>query len=355
MPSYFGRGTTGKNPQRTSAIGVGVIGLGMGVNMLAVNQDPAARMQVRALCDTDEMLLRQVGDRHGIPFVTTDYRELLMRPEIDMVGIYTPDHLHMEHIEAAVAVGKHIICTKPMVVSLQEARRVVDLVHGRDIKFLVGQTCRFVPEFMAAKKVYDDGDLGRPLFAEAHYVHDMRPVMDRTPWRYEQPQDWLYGGACHPIDLLCWFFGDVEEVFVYASCSQMDSRYPADKHDNFLINLRFQSGLIARVLAVFGLVEPPLPMLGLSIFGDKGSFVNDRLVLDTIKGQAVMPLHVDREQGHGREVWRYMRHFEECLQEDKRPLIDGVAGAKVIATAAACWESIRSGLPAKVESVQSFE
>ena len=183
-------------------------------------------------------------------------------------------------------------------------------------------------------------------------MHHMRPVLDRTPWRYEYPQDFLYGGACHPIDLLCWFLGDVEEVFVYASSSGMDPRYPATKHDNFLINLRFRSGIMARVLAVFGLVEPPLPMLGLSIFGDKGSFVNDRLVLDKIHGQPVMSLNFDRDQGHGHEVRRYMRHFEECLLEDKQPLIDEVAGAKVIATAAACWESIRSGLPAQVEPIQ---
>ena len=224
-------------------IGVGVIGLGMGANMLAVNEDATSRMEVRALCDSDPARLERLGNQHGISHVTADYRELVARPDIDMVGIYSPDHLHMEHIEAAAAAGKHIICTKPMVVSLEQARRVVQLVRANGVKFLVGQTSRFVPRFMAAHKLYEDGDLGRPLFAEAHYVHDMRPVMDRTAWRHESPQDWLYGGACHPIDLLCWFLGDVEEVFVYASCSHMDDRYPADKHDNFLINLRFRSGV----------------------------------------------------------------------------------------------------------------
>jgi predicted dehydrogenase len=228
---------------------------------------------------------------------------------------------------------------------------VVQLVRANGIKFLVGQTSRFVPRFMAAHKLYEEGDLGRPLFAEAHYVHDMRPVMDRTAWRHESPQDWLYGGACHPIDLLSWFFGDVDEVFVYASCSHMDDRYPADKHDNFLINLRFRSGVIARIFAVYGLVEPPLPMQGLGIYGDKGSFVNDQLVLDKIEWQPEMSLEFRREAGHGGEVLRYMRHFEECLRSDTRPLIDEVTGAKVIATASACWDSIRTGLPAKVADV----
>jgi predicted dehydrogenase len=204
---------------------------------------------------------------------------------------------------------------------------------------------------MAAKRLYDDGDLGRPLFAEAHYVHDMRPVLDRTPWRHEAPQDVLYGGACHPIDLLRWFFADVDEVFCYASKSGLDPRYAVhDRHDNFLINLRFASGLIARVLAVFGLVEPPLPMLGLGVYGTGGSFVDDRVVFDRLLGKPELHLRFRDEAGHGGEVLRYLRHFEECLLEDRRPLVDEREGARCIATCAAAWESIRTGLPAKVDN-----
>ncbi|MEZ4733626.1 MAG: Gfo/Idh/MocA family oxidoreductase, partial [Caldilineaceae bacterium] len=172
-------------------IGVGIIGLGMGRNMLAINEDPASRLQVRAICDTNADLVERVRTQHNLPFATTTYQELLARPDIQVVGIYSPDHLHMAHIEAAAQAGKHIICTKPMVVSLAEAQRTVELVRQHDIKFMVGQTCRFMPAFQAAKKLYDDGDLGHPLFAEAHYVHDMRPVLDRTSWRHEAPQDLL--------------------------------------------------------------------------------------------------------------------------------------------------------------------
>ena len=119
-------------------IGVGVIGLGMGANMLSVNEDATSRMEVRALCDSDPARLERLGNQHGISHITADYRELVARPDIDMVGIYSPDHLHMEHIEAAAAAGKHIICTKPMVVSLEQARRVVQLVRANGVKFLVG-------------------------------------------------------------------------------------------------------------------------------------------------------------------------------------------------------------------------
>ena len=196
---------------------------------------------VRAICDVSEDAVRKVAsERSGDAlFETDDYRKILDRSDIDVVGIYSPDHLHMQHLRDALDAGKHVICTKPMVVSLEEAQATVDLVRKTGKKFLVGQTCRFVPRFMAAKTLLDDGDLGRLLFAESHYVHDMRPLFDITPWRCEAPQDFMYGGACHPIDLLRWIAGDVLEVSCYAQASGMDSRYPAGKMDNFLINLKF--------------------------------------------------------------------------------------------------------------------
>jgi predicted dehydrogenase len=174
-------------------------------------------------------------------------------------------------------------------------------------------------------------------------------VLDKTPWRHEAPQDVLYGGACHPIDLLRWFFGDVEEVFCYGQKSGMDPRYARhDLYDNFLINLRFANGVIARVLAVFGLVEPPLPMLGLGIFGTLGSFVNDRYVLDKLPKKPELQLQFPPASGHGGEVLRYLRHMEACIVEDRRPLVDEIEGAKCIATCAAVAESIRTGLPVRV-------
>ena len=331
-------------------IGVGVIGLGMGRNMLQINDDRSSRLVVRAVCDADADALGRIKrDRpHDELFATMDYREVLDRADLDVVGIYTPDHLHMQHLQDALDAGKHVICTKPMVVSLKEAKETVGLVRRTGRKFLVGQTCRFVSQFMAAKQFLDDGDLGRPLFAEAHYVHDMRPVMDRTPWRYEAPQDWMYGGACHPIDLLRWLFGDIDEVFCYGSKSGMDPRYPADVHDNFLINLKFKSGLIARVLAVYGLVEPPLPMLGLGIYGTKASLVNQKVVFDKIYGKPEWEAVYRPDRGHAGEVLRYMRHFEDCLLNDTKPTVDEIEGAKCIAACSAARDSIASGLPEKV-------
>ena len=67
---------------------------------------------------------------------------------------------------------------------------------------------------MEAKRACDAGEIGELFMAESHYVHDLRPVYDYSPWRVEMPQDLILGGACHPIDLLRWFMGDIDEVTV---------------------------------------------------------------------------------------------------------------------------------------------
>ena len=334
----------------SNEIGVGVIGLGMGRNMLGINYDAKSRLAVRAICDVSADAVAKVASEHSgeTLFQTDDYRKILDRSDIEVVGIYSPDHLHMRHLRDALEAGKHVICTKPMVVSLEEAKATVDLVRRTGRKFLVGQTCRFVPRFMAAKKLLDDGDLGRLLFAESHYVHDMRPLFDRTPWRCQAPQDFMYGGACHPVDLLRWIAGDILEVSCYGQAAGMDARYPAGKMDNFLINLKFENGVIGRVMAVFGLVEPPQHMNGLSVYGTKGSFVEEVAVFDKFMNQPEWTVEFRPEAGHGNEVLRYMRHFEECLIEDKRPMVDEIEGAKCISACAAAWKSIETGKPEKV-------
>ena len=342
-------------------IGLGIIGIGMGANVLPINQNPHSRLEVRGLCSQTESKTQALAEAWKIPFWTNDYRKLIARDDIQVIGIYSPDHLHTEHASAALAAGKHVICTKPMCTRLEDALELVRLVHETGLKFLVGQTMRFDPEFSSAKQLFDDGDLGEIIFAEAHYVHDARTFFPLTPWRLQVPQDLMYGGASHPIDLLRWFLGDVEEVHAYGRKGKLTPEYPFE--DNYLINLKFKNGAIARVLAAYGLVEPPMPMMGLGLYGARASLTADftdkqaghlKLVFDKLVGRPVakmtFPAETEGPLGHGAGVMRYLQHFEECLTEGKTPSPSVQDGAKSVAVCAAAWESVRGGGVVKVHS-----
>ena len=251
------------------SIGVAVIGLGMGGTMLPLNKDESSPFEVRSICSPTESKVAATAKEWGIGHWSTDYRDVVARSDIDVVGVYSPDHLHTEHVTAALEAGKHIVCTKPMVTTVEDAERLVKLVEEKGVKFLVGQTMRFEPEFTAAKAQFEAGNLGDLILVEGHYVHDMRHVYPFTPWRKNVPQDLLYGGVSHPVDILRWILGDIEEVHAYGNRAGLTPEVAIK--GNFLLNVKFVNGVMGRVLGVYDVVHPPMPMMGINLWGHKGN------------------------------------------------------------------------------------
>ena len=330
----------------TKDIGIGVIGLGMGRSVLQANNDDGSRMVVTGVCDLNEGKMAECADTYGVGFTTTQYQRLVQRDDSEVIAVYSPDHLHCQHILAALAEGKHVIVTKPMVNTMEEAEQVVAAVQQSGKKQLVAQTQRFRPEHLAARDLLDRGELGDLIFLQTSYVHDMRPVL-ATPgrdWRKDPAKkDWLVGAACHAIDLALWFGGDVAEVSAYAnSGGVLDGR---EGDNNFVINLRFTNGAIGRILALFSVVRPP-PGLGvLGLCGTRGSIAGTRVSLDTAEGVVESELAVDAAlaKGHGGETKRILKHLQDCILNDAAPMVDAVQAARTLAVALAVRDSIRTG------------
>lgn len=344
-------------------IRLGVIGMGftnMASTLMLLKDVPDLRYEIKAICSVPADLAQKCAAAFGIPFWTADYRELVSREDVDAVCVFSPDHLHAEHCVGALENGKHVVCTKPMVTNLEDAKKLVGLVRQKKVKFLVGQTMRFDRQFLTAMRLFQDGDIGKLIALESYYVHDMRPVYEATPWRKTVPQDLMFGGCVHSIDVIRAFGGDVESVHAVAVKGNLTEGY--NIADNFFINLQFKSGVIGRVSGLYGIVHPPTPMMQFGIYGTKGSLQSEftdnepgqvRLVLDKLHGHKAMVSNFDAERdtsayGHGATVIRYMRHFQECLDNDADPVPGVLDGAKSVAVGAAAWESVNSGKAVKV-------
>jgi predicted dehydrogenase len=115
-------------------------------------------------------------------------------------------------------------------------------------------------------------------------------------------------------------------------------------------------------MGLYDIVHPPMPMMQLSVFGSKGTIIGDftdnkeghvKLMLDKMATrepfEVTCPPEIDTSvYGHGQTVIRYMRHFQQCLEEDLEPSPNVIDGAKSIAVGVAAWESIETGKPVKV-------
>jgi predicted dehydrogenase len=349
-------------PAKKENIRLGVIGMGL-TNMAStftlLKDIPDLRYQITAMCALPAPAARECAEKFNIPYWTTDYRELVSRADVDAVCVFSPDHLHAEHCKAALENGKHVVCTKPMVTKLEDARVLVNLVREKRLKFLVGQTMRFDRQFLNAKEYYQKGDLGSLIAVESFYLHDMRPVYEATPWRKTVPQDLMFGGCVHSIDVIRSFAGDVDTVHAVASKGGLTD-LPIE--DNFFLNLKFKSGVIGRVSGLYGIVHPPTPMMQFNLYGTKGSLQSEftdnqpgqvKVVLDSLFDHKTYQAGFEAERdtsayGHGATVVRYMRHFQDCLDNDLDPSPSVLDGAKSVAVGVAAWESIRTGQTVKV-------
>ena len=333
---------------------IGVYGLGMGANLLTLNQDPASRGKVRSICTRNPAKLQRFQAEYGVERAFTDYQRMLDDPELDIVAVYTPDALHAEHCVQALEAGKHVVCTKPMATSNAEAARIVEAVRVSGRKFMVAQTARFVSPCEHTRQFLDRGEIGRVLACRSQYIHDVSPYLSITPWRLQMPQDFLYGGGLHPIDLLRWYVGEVQEVYAYAQKSGRSPEYRLE--DNFLILLKFASGCLGTVSVLCGVVHPPVPIIQLELFGDAGSLLATysegqpgvlRLVNGKLPEHPVQEIQYAPETGvtyqHGAAERRIFEQFFDCLENDRRPDPDEIQGARGVAVADAAWESIRTG------------
>ena len=142
-------------------LGVGVIGLGMGRDLFYLNHEPNTCFEVRGVCGVNPEKAARIAAQNGIGFSTPDYHELLHRDDIHVIAVFSPDHLHGEHCLAALRAGKHVLVTKPMVDKLSEAVAITREAEARGLKLLVGETCRWYASFLALRRFYEDGDLGR--------------------------------------------------------------------------------------------------------------------------------------------------------------------------------------------------
>ncbi len=222
-----------------------------------------------------------VGNLYGFDVKEIEFPLLEMKYQfdeflglVDAVSICTPDDSHYEYIEKALSAGKHVLVEKPMVASAYEARKVADMVSKYDdLVFAVHHQMRYVPAFQEAKKIIESGELGEIFYIEANYWHNMRERdLMFDDWRVKgKGQSIIFGGACHPLDLILYLVGECVESHKTLVNKKAYRRYPL-KYTSATSILRFESGLVAKCHTNNCVVFPQYN--NLVVLGDKGSYID---------------------------------------------------------------------------------
>src|ERR1044072_1867471 len=140
-------------------VGVGLIGSQFICSIHADSVHRCGDAEAVAVASPTEGNARKFADRFDIPHHFTDYKKMLEMPEIDMVIIGVPNHLHFQVAMDAIAAGKHIVMEKPLCLNLDEADRMIAAGKRANRKLMYAEELCFAPKYIRLKQLLDSGAL----------------------------------------------------------------------------------------------------------------------------------------------------------------------------------------------------
>lgn len=347
-------------------LGLGVLGLGEGRSIISGGLS-SPRWRVAALCDVNEELGRERLAEFGLPakVFTRDYDAMLADSKVDVVGIYTPDHLHAEHVIKALRAGKHVVCTKPFIDSLASAKAVLDAVEKSGRQVMVGQSSRHFAPFARQRQHYEQGVLGELICVEACYNADHRWFLAK-PWARKPEFKWLYGGLSHPVDFVRWYLPRITEVAGYSLLSPNGRRHGLVNPDTFQFVMRDAEGRVARVSGAYsGPVVPTLRDSNMScvlrgtLGASQGDYydlryawkTDERAMVETFEDQDAHFFRFGGHSHHAGEYQNYLDYFARCIAKGETPRPDATEGIVTVALMQAMEEATQTGQAVKVREV----
>jgi len=223
-----------------------LLGAGSIVNdhMDGFNQD--GRGKFIWVCDSDLNRAKEIAAKYGIEKITTDYRECINDKDLDFVDILAPNFLHKPMAIEAMEQGLAVLCEKPMALNAAESSDMAEASKKTGKRLFVKYHQRFDPVHALAKSMLLSGEFPRPVMGLATLFGNHLPsMMNPSHWRGIPS---LTGGGClfssgsHIIDLLRFFFGDVEAIS--AVNRQLIANNPEKGDDNACVILEFKCGII---------------------------------------------------------------------------------------------------------------
>lgn len=363
---------------------MGVIGTGGRSTIVEYWHNPTGNSVVVGAADVSLKALEKFKNEiNHEAFVTTDYKELLAREDIDAVAILTPDYLHEEHATAALRAGKHVYCEKPLAITPEACDRILDEAKKSGKHFMIGFNMRYMSMYQTMKEIIDSGVIGdiKAVWVRHFvglggyfYFHDWHGTAANTT-------SLLLQKASHDIDVIHWLTGSyAAKVSAFGSLDYYGGDKPNDLHcpdcelketcpdaslerltqcafreeidveDNSMIIMELEGGIKASYMQCH---FTPDYSRNYTIIGTKGRIenddVNDKVYVKTRKSgswheMSDIVYEMKKMPGtHGGADPRICEDFVNLVLFDKQPLTTSFAGRMSVAVGCAATESIRSG------------
>ena len=303
--------------------------------------------ELAAFTDPAPARHREVTARFGALQGYRDYREMLRNERLDVVSVCTPNKFHCENVVAALEAGCHVLCEKPIAVSLKQADRMIAAARAARRKLMIGFTHRLLAGPRRCKALLEEKAIGKPFMIRVRFAHGgPYPGWAKNSWFYNK--DLAAGGArldmgIHAIDLCLWLLGPITSVSGRART--LIKKIEVD--DNALAIFEFKSGAMG-YMEVGWTSQPGFS--GFEIYGTKGTLICNYLKgLEFCSGKAsagkdstVEWSMIEKRPASGGweiEIDRWM----DVVRGKERLTMTGTAGRNALEVALAAYKSSDSG------------
>jgi len=266
--------------------GFGVIGCGVisDTHIKAIESIDEARLV--AVCDTREQAAKAKADKWGCEWYT-DLQQMLARDDIHVVNVVVPSGLHAKLGIQAADAGKHVICTKPIDITLEAIDALIAAGERNNVKIAATHQCRDYRIYRRAKQAIDEGRLGRMLYGNVRVPWYRSDEYYSDGWHGTRALDGggaLMNQSIHYIDLLLWMMGKVTCVCGFAEALGHD----IEVEDCATASLQFESraqGMIQGTTCTYRGYEARL-----GLHGTKGNImvVGDELMMWDLEGEEIL-------------------------------------------------------------------
>lgn len=255
----------------TQPLRVALVGLGIGRQHALAYRNMPDRFTIQAVCGLEAETVKRAAGEFGAQHALNRFDDVLDLPDIDVIDICTPPHLHAPQAEAALRAGKHVICEKPLTLSLDMIDHLaqVERESGKQLmpifQYRFGGGVRKMRRLMAAQLT------GAPLIASVE-IHWRRRASYYTvaPWRGKLNTELggvLTSQAIHALDMLMEIVGPAKRLFAITATKSN----PVEIEDCAAISMEMSSGALVTVSAT----------LGSSVEISRHRFVFEKLVAET--------------------------------------------------------------------------
>jgi len=235
-------------------IGWGVIGVGTHVKrFMAPALTRAGDTKFVAICSRSMERARSFAAECGVKRAYDSLAKMLEDPEVEVVYIATPNSLHASHTILAAKAGKHVLCEKPMALTVSDCERMIQVCEQNKVKLGINFQNRYHPAHIEARQYVQSGEIGKIYVAKAQYCHGSLEGRWHG-WRNDPDMTGtgaLGGTGLHPIDLLRFLLNsEVERVQAL-----LTTKTPYHKVDEMIyVILEFENGVDAVVIS--GILAP---------------------------------------------------------------------------------------------------